>query len=237
MKKIILMMVAAILLCSCGGLTNISTPNSVALNQGNFKFIKTVTAKTNASYVLGIGGLSDSATEDVLEKLKITANLKPNQALADIRVKCTTKVWFIGFYITRTLTATASVVEFYNTETHTFSEVSSDSNSITNNQMPSEVNQETSSISGLEGHPVVTIDDKEVTFSVVGDELKVISNESYTRDSALEILRAINAGKIEDVGVIELRVSEIEKWYRSIPDVYFEVEVELRRIKKTLRNK
>lgn len=42
MKKFFLIPLTAILLCSCGGLTNITTPNSVALNQGNFRFVKTV---------------------------------------------------------------------------------------------------------------------------------------------------------------------------------------------------
>ena len=112
MKKFFLMAVAAILLCSCGGLTEISTPNSVALNQGNFKFVRTVTADTPALYVLGIGGLSRRASADVVEKLKTTAQLQPNQALADIRIKTTTKVWVLGIIITRKLTASASVVEF-----------------------------------------------------------------------------------------------------------------------------
>lgn len=40
MKKFFLIPLTAILLCSCGGLTNITTPNSVALNQGNFRFVK-----------------------------------------------------------------------------------------------------------------------------------------------------------------------------------------------------
>lgn len=111
------MLTAAALLCSCAGLTNISTPNSVALNQGNFKFVKNVSEETKATFILAIGGLSKRATADVVEKLEIKARLQPNQALADIRIKTTTKVFAFGFVVTRTLTATASVVEFYNTPT------------------------------------------------------------------------------------------------------------------------
>ena len=96
MKKFFLIPLTAILLCSCGGLTNITTPNSVALNQGNFRFVKTVSAEVSSCYVFGIGGLSSRATSDVVEELKTSAQLQQNQALADIRIKTTTKVWVFG---------------------------------------------------------------------------------------------------------------------------------------------
>lgn len=115
MKKFFLIPLTAILLCSCGGLTNITTPNSVALNQGNFRFVKTVTAEVPSLYVFCIGGLSSRATADVVEKLKTSAQLQQNQALADIRIKTTTKLWVFGIVITKKLTATASVVEFIDT--------------------------------------------------------------------------------------------------------------------------
>lgn len=92
MKKFFLIPLTAILLCSCGVLTNITTPNSVALNQGNFRFVKTVTAEVPSLYVFCIGGLSSRATADVVEKLKTSAQLQQNQALADIRIKTTTKL-------------------------------------------------------------------------------------------------------------------------------------------------
>ena len=109
--KNILIFLSVILLSSCVGLTNISTPQTVALNQGNFRFLKTVSASTSAFYFLGIGGLSNEANTDVVEKLIVEAGLQPNQALVDLRIK-TTRKCFLGVVFTRTLTASASVVEF-----------------------------------------------------------------------------------------------------------------------------
>lgn len=71
-----------------------------------------------ATYVLGIGGLSGKATEDVIELLRAEANLKPNQALADIRIKKTIKTFMAGLIIKRTLTATATIVEFLDSDSN-----------------------------------------------------------------------------------------------------------------------
>ena len=123
MKKILLVVTAisvTLLLSSCVGLTNISTPQTVALNQGNFKFVKSVSAETKATYVFGIGGFKDRATADVVEKLRETAQLQSNQALADIRIKTTKKIY--GIVVKRILTASASVVEFCDIATNTFIE-------------------------------------------------------------------------------------------------------------------
>ena len=111
--KQILILISVVLFSSCVGLTSISTPQTVALNQGNFKFVKTVSASTSALYVLGIGGLSKEAEADVVEKLLEVAQLKQNQALADYRIKTTNKC-LLGIVVTRTLTASATVVEFDN---------------------------------------------------------------------------------------------------------------------------
>lgn len=112
MKKLFLMLCSAIVLSSCAGLTEISTPQSVALNTGNFKFVKSVNASTQATYFLSIGGMSESATADVVDKLITEADLHPNQALADIRIKTTCK-YYLGFiFVRRITTASASVVEF-----------------------------------------------------------------------------------------------------------------------------
>ena len=112
MKKLILTLCSAILLTSCAGLMQITTPQTVALNDGNFRFIKSVSASTKATYVIGIGGLSNQANEDVIEKLITKAELRPNQALADIRIQTMNKC-FLGFLVvTRTTKASATVVEF-----------------------------------------------------------------------------------------------------------------------------
>ena len=118
MKKLLVMLFSAILLSSCAGITYVSTPQTVALNSNNFKFIKPVSAETTATYVFGIGGMSPRANEDVVKKLIEEAHLKPYQALADIRIKTTNKC-FLGLIITRTLTASATVVEFIGTNQNT----------------------------------------------------------------------------------------------------------------------
>ena len=119
MKKYLFVIPLMALLSSCIGLTNISTPQTVALSEGNFKFVKTVSAEVKVLYIFGIGGIKEEANEDVVEKLRVEANLQPNQALADIRIKTTKKTYF-GIVTKRTLTAAASVVEFRDTNTNTF---------------------------------------------------------------------------------------------------------------------
>ena len=111
MKKFFLFAIATILLASCAGLTHISTPQTVALDKANFKFVKNVSAETKATYFLGIGGMSEQANADVYGYLQKKANLQPNQALADVRIK-TTKKCYLGIVVIRTLTASATVVEF-----------------------------------------------------------------------------------------------------------------------------
>ena len=118
MKKF-LILISVIFLSSCAGVTYISTPQTVALNQGNFKMVKTATASATAYYVLGIGGFSEEANADVVEKLIEEARLQPNQALADIRVKTTCKC-YLGVVVVRTLTASATVVEFTDSVTGVF---------------------------------------------------------------------------------------------------------------------
>ncbi|MBQ8270978.1 MAG: hypothetical protein IJZ22_07245 [Bacteroidaceae bacterium] len=114
MKKHLLIVISAILLSSCIGSTSISTPQTVAINQGNFKFIRQVSASTSAFYFLGIvGGLSQKENADVVEILITEAQLQPYQALADIRIKTTYK-FFLGIIIKKTLTASATIVEFFN---------------------------------------------------------------------------------------------------------------------------
>ena len=117
--KQLLILISVILLSSCAGVTYISTPQTVALNQGNFKMVKTATASATAYYVLGIGGFSEEANADVVEKMMEEAKLQPNQALADIRVKTTCKC-YLGVVVVRTLTASATVVEFTDSVTGVF---------------------------------------------------------------------------------------------------------------------
>lgn len=111
MKKFFILTLFTILLTACAGLTYVTTPHTVALNQANFKFVRNVTAETTATYVFGIGGMSQNANADVIERLQKNAKIQPNQALADIHIKTTTKC-YLGIVLVRTLTASAAVVEF-----------------------------------------------------------------------------------------------------------------------------
>ena len=207
MKKFVLMMMTAILLCSCG-LTNITTPNSVALNEGNFKFVKTVTAETPSLYVFCIGGLSSRATADVVEKLKTVAQLQPNQALADIRIKTTTKVWVFGIVITRKLTATASVVEFVDAETNSF-----------NNSANSGVQNASSHLS----HDVTTnvIFDRTLMDRFLNGTIAKIEKKSESRREELNFQSEIQsnietARELDEVSFIREKILAFEQYNNSL---------------------
>jgi len=217
MKKFFLIPLTAILLCSCGGLTNITTPNSVALNQGNFRFVKTVTAEVPSLYVFCIGGLSSRATADVVEKLKTSAQLQQNQALADIRIKTTTKLWVFGIVITKKLTATASVVEFINTGRKT------------NNAIGFE--EDTTDI--YKG------DTTETKYSTTDIEPAV--KQKDVRETLYKRVQEINAllkaGTVEDRESIAKELNDIEKWYGNNGYYTWDENKNMRAVKQLLRSK
>lgn len=217
MKKFFLIPLTAILLCSCGGLTNITTPNSVALNQGNFRFVKTVTAEVPSVYVFCIGGLSSRATADVVEKLKTSAQLQQNQALADIRIKTTTKLWGFGIVITKKLTATASVVEFINTGRKT------------NNAIGFE--EDTTDI--YKG------DTTETKYSTTDIEPAV--KQKDVRETLYKRVQEINtllkAGTVEDLESLAKELNDIEKWYGNNGYYTWDENKNMRAVKKLLRSK
>lgn len=217
MKKFFLIPLTAILLCSCGGLTNITTPNSVALNQGNFRFVKTVTAEVPSVYVFCIGGLSSRATADVVEKLKTSAQLQQNQALADIRIKTTTKLWVFGIVITKKLTATASVVEFINTGRKT------------NNAIGFE--EDTTDI--YKG------DTTETKYSTTDIETAV--KQKDVRETLYKRVQEINtllkAGTVEDLESLAKEFNDIEKWYGNNGYYTWDENKNMRAVKKLLRSK
>lgn len=217
MKKFFLIPLTAILLCSCGGLTNITTPNSVALNQGNFRFVKTVTAEVPSVYVFCIGGLSSRATADVVEKLKTSAQLQQNQALADIRIKTTTKLWVFGIVITKKLTATASVVEFINTGRKT------------NNAIGFE--EDTTDI--YKG------DTTETKYSTTDIEPAV--KQKDVRETLYKRVQEINtllkAGTVEDLESLAKEFNDIERWYSDNGYYTWDENKNMRTAKKLVRSK
>lgn len=217
MKKFFLIPLTAILLCSCGGLTNITTPNSVALNQGNFRFVKTVTAEVPSLYIFCIGGLSSRATADVVEKLKTSAQLQQNQALADIRIKTTTKLWVFGIVITKKLTATASVVEFINTGRKTNNAIGfeEDTTDIYNGDT-TETKYPTTDI-----EPAV--------------KQKDVRETLYKR--VQEINTLLKAGTEEDLEALAKELDDIEKWYGKNGYYTWDENKNMRAVKKLLRSK
>lgn len=217
MKKFFLIPLTAILLCSCGGLTNITTPNSVALNQGNFRFVKTVSAEVSSCYVFGIGGLSSHATSDVVEELKTSAQLQQNQALADIRIKTTTKVWVFGAVVRRKLTASASVVEFINTGRKT------------NNAIGFE--EDTTDI--YKG------DTTETKYSTTDIEPAV--KQKDVRETLYKRVQEINtllkAGTVEDLESLAKEFNDIERWYSDNGYYTWDENKNMRTAKKLVRSK
>lgn len=217
MKKFFLIPLTAILLCSCGGLTNITTPNSVALNQGNFRFVKTVTAEVPSLYVFCIGGLSSRATADVVEKLKTSAQLQQNQALADIRIKTTTKLWVFGIVITKKLTATASVVEFIDTDRKT------------NNAIGFE--EDTTDI-----YKGDTTETKYPTTDIEPSvKQKDVRETLYKR--VQEINALLKAGTVEDRESIAKELNDIEKWYSNNGYYTWDENKNMRAAKQLLHSK
>lgn len=217
MKKFFLIPLTAILLCSCGGLTNITTPNSVALNQGNFRFVKTVSAEVSSCYVFGIGGLSSRATSDVVEELKTSAQLQQNQALADIHIKTTTKVWVFGAVVRRKLTASASVVEFINTGRKTnnaigFEEATTD---------------------------IYKGDTTETKYSKTDIEPAV--KQKDVRETLYKRVQEINtilkAGTVEDRESLTKELNDIERWYSDNGYYTWDENKNMRAVKKLLRSK
>lgn len=210
MKKLLFIISTAMLLSSCAGLTHITTPQSVALNQANFKFIKSVSAETSAIYILGIGGLSQKATEDVIELLRAKADLQANQALADIRIKTTIKHFLAGLVINRTLTASATVVEFYDTKVPI-------------------INKQEASYST----------DTPTTNKQKPDSL-ADTQKGYTRDSAfqqlIEMKEELTDGHKENASRVITEVKNIERWYLGIDPVYSEIDEILKEIREILKN-
>lgn len=220
MKKILLAVIAisvTLLLPSCIGLTNISTPHTVALNQGNFKFVKSVNAETLSSYVFGIGGFRNSATEDVVEKLREKADLQPNQALADIRIKLTTKI-YLGIVVQRTLTAAASVVEFKDTNTNSFVETDEEVSKLI------DVYKEKDAIDTEQIVDANTKEDEDIDLSLREAVFLKLKKIRYS----------LKNGNVEDMSEIKSEVDRISKWYNSISATYPEIHNILKEIKKLL---
>lgn len=108
----------ALMLSSCGsGTAFVSNLNQnsteVNLNRNNFKVIDQVSASSEAAYVLGIGGMRKRQIyENAYATMMKKADLM-NGAKAIINVMTEEHFsGFIPFYVRRTITVSAQVVEF-----------------------------------------------------------------------------------------------------------------------------
>ena len=85
-KLLLLCCITAIGFSSCVGLTNIPAARlpqtHVVLKENNFRYVKPVQGEWSATYVLGIGGLSQKALENnSVADMYTKADLKNNQTI------------------------------------------------------------------------------------------------------------------------------------------------------------
>lgn len=119
-KFLSIIFLTSLLMTSCGlhtamvGNINNTTTN-VDLNKNNFKVIEKVSGKSTATYVLGIGGLSNKA---LIEKAKVkmleNANLiGGSKAIINLTTESHMSIVY-PFYLKRTITVSGHIVEFTN---------------------------------------------------------------------------------------------------------------------------
>lgn len=116
--RIIAAAVTLSLLSSCGVTNNMNSNlnlnnTSVVLSQANFRVVKTVSSSASATYVFGIGGLSQRALRaNAVAELTKKAELTGSQALVNVNVRTSAKM--ILFFNEMTFYAEGTVVEFLN---------------------------------------------------------------------------------------------------------------------------
>lgn len=118
--KRLLVSLSLCLLCSCSAhLYKTSNHNisetQVVLDKANFTVIGTVSGSASASYILGIGGLSqESLKGNAVTKMYENANLTGSQAIINVTFK--QRVSNILIYSEVEYTASGSIVEFFDGE-------------------------------------------------------------------------------------------------------------------------
>lgn len=112
MKKLSFLIFLSILLTSCAAGLSGNFSGSAALTQKNFSYVKNVKGTSQATYILGIGGLSREAlAKEAKESMLSKTPLKDNQALANVTVDYKNSS-FIGIVATVKCVITADIVEF-----------------------------------------------------------------------------------------------------------------------------
>lgn len=117
MKKILVIIaIAATMLCasSCGvsaAFSNNVNETKVVLSENNFKVVGQAYGEATATYIFGIGGLSEKALySNAIDEMTRNANLTGSQTLVNITTSVAVK--HILVYSQVTCTATATVIEF-----------------------------------------------------------------------------------------------------------------------------
>jgi len=104
--KLLATLCTVCLVASCGITKFQALPSPTDSN--NFEYVRSVESDVSFTYILGFGGLTD---KDVYEKLKENAGLLPGEALVNVTLKRTTKI-FLGIVIKANFHASAQVVRY-----------------------------------------------------------------------------------------------------------------------------
>lgn len=115
-SKVVMAVVAVLLFASCGLTQDLTTnanlnQTNVVLSQKNFHVVKNVDAEVTCTYVFGIGGLNKKTLHDnAVAELTKKANLTGSQALVNVTVKNTARMYFVFAKVT--YHAEGTVIEF-----------------------------------------------------------------------------------------------------------------------------
>lgn len=113
MKKVISLLIIAIVYASLTGCATLSSLNAVdtgtAVSSANFHYVKSVQGEATSTYILGFAGGNDAGR--AVANLKVKAGLKDNQALVNVAVVNTQRI-ILGVIIKVKTSVTADVIEF-----------------------------------------------------------------------------------------------------------------------------
>ena len=115
--KTIAVLCMAVAASSCGTMLQNSSNSgtnltNVELSHANYRIVKNVEGFASASYICGIGGLSQKATRDnAIADMMRKANLTDSQAIVNVHIK-NHFASVLFFYMRHSCTATAQVIEF-----------------------------------------------------------------------------------------------------------------------------
>lgn len=118
LKIVIIFFLTMTLFSGCGIHTALfgnlySNVTSVELNKKNFQVLERISGSSTATYIMGIGGLSnkaliEKAKADMLSRHNLTGGSK---AIVNLTVEDHVSA-FLFFYVKRTVTVSAHLVEF-----------------------------------------------------------------------------------------------------------------------------